>query len=74
MPDETLAEKLAYWRARGAPGRLRRQGTTDTRPVTNELTGSTAGYQRHHWDGRLDAHVTPDPVKITIPLSPKRNP
>jgi hypothetical protein len=64
--DDSLPEKLAYWRKRGAPGRLSRKGTTDTRPVTNELTGGTAGFQRHHWDGRVDARVTPDTKRIRV--------
>jgi len=66
MANEPLAEKLAYWRARGAPGRLSRVGTTDTRPVENQIHGGVAGYQRHHWDGRIDAKVTPDPVKVEV--------
>lgn len=73
MADEDLAEKLAYWRRNGAPGRLSRQGTTDTRQVTNELTGGVAGYQRHHWDGRIDAKATPDPIHITVPMSGRRD-
>lgn len=64
MADE-LGEKLAYWRKRGAPGRLARKGTTDTRPVTNEENGSVAGFQREHWDGRRDAIVTPPSKSIT---------
>jgi hypothetical protein len=70
--DESLAEKLAYWRANGAPGRLRRQGTTDTRPVVNDHTGRVGGNHTHHWDGRVDATVNRDPVRLTYSRSAKQ--
>lgn len=36
---------------------LRRKGTTETRPVTNELTGGIAGKHVEHWDDHVDATV-----------------
>jgi hypothetical protein len=69
VPDEIpLAEKLRAWRQEGAPGLMRRKGTTDKRQITNEDTGKPAGHYTHHWDGRVDATVTPPTVrrKLTI--------
>lgn len=64
MADD-LAEKLAYWRQRGAPGQIR-PGRTDRRPIVSDDTGRTVGEHTHHWDGRLDATVRPDTVRVHL--------
>lgn len=37
---------------------------TDKRAVINEETGRIGGFQIEHWDGRLDALVTPHGMNI----------
>lgn len=68
MSDETLEDKLRYWReSKRAPGRLRRSGTSNVTPVIaddGENRGKLAGTQVEHWDDRKDAHVIPPTVVI----------
>ncbi len=56
---EAFAEKLRYWKERGAPGQLKHQGTTNTRVVQREDRAGVAGYQVDHWNGRVDGIATP---------------
>lgn len=45
----------------------RKLGGTERKPVQNEDTGRfDAGYYDVHWDGRQDAHVTPDAVSYKV--------
>lgn len=68
MSDETLEDKLRYWReTKRAPGRLRRAGTSNTTVVIaddGEHRGKPAGTQTEHWNDRVDAHVVPPTVVI----------
>lgn len=64
---EPLSEKLAYWRANGAPGVLRAQPQprvvvdertgqkTKHTAVVHERTGQQVGRHISHGDGRVDA-------------------
>jgi hypothetical protein len=63
MADD-LAEKLRYWRERGAAFGHDRGHTSKTTPVLNEFTGRVGGTQTEHRDGRVDAHVTPETYRI----------
>jgi hypothetical protein len=66
---EPLAERLAYWRANGAPGRIRaaprerivtdeRTGEkTRHRAVLHDHTGDRVGRHIDHGDGRTDGTV-----------------
>jgi hypothetical protein len=62
--SETLEEKLAYWRERGAAFGHDRGHLTSTKVVVNELTGRPGGTQTYHRDGRVDAHVTPQSIHV----------
>lgn len=42
----------------------------DVRPVRDERCDRTAGYQIHHWDGRVDAIVTPAPIRVQVRFVP----
>lgn len=61
LVSDDLKEKLRYWRETGrAPGRLRRQGTSNTTEVVaddGERRGRIVGTQTEHWDDRKDANV-----------------
>ena len=68
VSDETLEEKLRYWRERGAPGRLRRQGTSNTTPVVaddGERRGKVVGTRTEHWSDRVDSNVFAPVVTTT---------
>lgn len=39
-------------------------GRTRKRPVLNEFTGKVGGYQIDHADGRMDAIVKPETLRI----------
>lgn len=43
-------------------GFLKKKGKSEKVPVTNENTGKVEGYHVKHWDGRQDAHITPQAV------------
>lgn len=66
MSEETLPDKLKYWReTKRAPGRLRRKGTTNTTPVIAHqgvARGQVVGTHTEHWDDHVDAHAYPPPI------------
>ncbi len=62
--DSDLAEKLRYWRERGAAFGHDRGHQAKTWSVLNENTGRVGGSQTEHRDGRVDAHVTPETYRI----------
>ena len=44
----------------------RKTGQSERRTVLHEDTGRPGGYTVEHWDGRRDAVVTPETVKVKI--------
>lgn len=67
MADNDFADKLKHWREHGAPGYLRRQGTTHTKSVVTETgprRGTVGGTQTEHWDGRVDCTVHAPAVAV----------
>jgi hypothetical protein len=58
MSDESYRDKLR------SVSFGRRHGTTETRVVTRDDNGKPAGYQVQHWDGRVDAVVTPSRLAL----------
>lgn len=66
MAEESLAEKLAYWRAKGcAPGQLK-PGRSKVTIVQSDYTGERVGTQTEHWDGRVDARAE----KVAVTANP----
>lgn len=48
---------------------LRHKGTSRTTAVIREegrTRGQVGGSQTEHWDGRVDATATPEPVEVTM--------
>lgn len=65
--DETAEE----WKARIGIGRRSTvarlaggAGTSQTTPVLDQTKPRVAGFQTEHWDGRVDATVTPETVRL----------
>lgn len=65
--DETREE----WKARMGIGQrstvarlVGGEGTTQTKVVPDETKPRVAGFQTEHWSGRVDATVTPEPVRL----------
>jgi len=52
-------------------GTGRHKGTTKTTVVPDERKDRVAGYQHYHWDGKVSATVTPEPVKIKVNFRPE---
>lgn len=46
----------------------KKRGKTEVKPVINEDTGKIGGRQIEHWDGRVDAVVTPEPGQLKLKL------
>lgn len=46
----------------------RKTGQTERKFVRNENTGKVGGYHDVHWDGRQDATVLPDAVRLKAQL------
>lgn len=46
---------------------LTRKGTTETRPILDELDGGVAGYNVEHWDDHVDAIALAKRAEVHIP-------
>jgi hypothetical protein len=54
-------------------GTGRNKGGTKSWDVLHEDTGRVGGSQTEHWDGRVDAEIRPESVKMKIGLQPKED-
>lgn len=48
-----------------------RRGTSERKPVLNEMTGKEGGYHVEHWDDRQDAFVHPESIQMKLSIAPK---
>lgn len=58
-----MAEEIPFKEKIKTIGVSRRKGSSERKPVTNELTGEVGGYHVEHWDDSQDAVVVVNPVR-----------
>lgn len=66
---ETTDEDRETWQRRMGVGERQSRhhvvaGTQHVEPVRREDNGKVGGFYTHHWSGRTDATVRPDPARI----------
>ena len=69
QPDtDDLAARRAYKEKLQSLGFGTKRGQSETRRITDERDGSTAGVVTEHWDGTQDAAARPKGIRVKAQL------
>lgn len=66
--DTTDADRQAYREKLQSLGFGTKSGQSETRRITDERDGSTAGTVTEHWDGTQDAAARPKSIRVKAQL------
>jgi hypothetical protein len=66
--EDELAERRAYKEKLQSLNFGTKQGQSETRRITDERDGSTAGTVTKHWDGTQDAAARPKSIRVKAQL------